>query len=90
MIRYKRIYVHTLTLYKEIQTNTFTYIKRYNHTYQHHTTYIHTYIHHTYRHTGIHHTSYIPTYIHAARPFSARMAANYRGWTSAASTAKSS
>ncbi len=26
MIRYERAYVHTLTFYKEIQTNTFTYI----------------------------------------------------------------
>jgi hypothetical protein len=26
MIRYERTYVHTLTLYKEIQTKTFTYI----------------------------------------------------------------
>ena len=27
MLRHERIYVHTLTLYTEIQTNTFTYIK---------------------------------------------------------------
>ena len=45
---------------------------------------IHIYIIHTYI------QAYIPTYIHAARPFSARMAANYRGWTIAASTVKSS
>jgi hypothetical protein len=46
MIRYERIYVHTLTLYKEIQANTFTFIEN-NVSYLLTSYYIHIYIHNT-------------------------------------------